>query len=68
MIDVDYFKVIDDSCGYDVGDKVLIELVYELKYVFCSDDIVCCFGGDEFFVICLYIDLKGGLYIVELMC
>lgn len=65
MIDADHFKVINDSCGHDAGDKVLIELAHELKYAFRSDDIVCRLGGDEFFVICPHTDLKGGLHIAE---
>lgn len=65
MIDIDGFKVVNDYYGYDVGDKVLIMIVNMLRDYFCSDDLVCCLGGDEFLVICFEINIVGGVYIVE---
>lgn len=67
MVDADYFKQVNDSCGHDAGDAVLKELAHSLKHSFRSDDIVCRLGGDEFLVICPTTDLQGGLYIAELV-
>ncbi|MBE4576375.1 GGDEF domain-containing protein [Vibrio navarrensis] len=67
MVDADYFKQVNDSCGHDAGDAVLKELAHSLKHSFRSDDIVCRLGGDEFLVICPNTDLHGGLHIAELV-
>ncbi|HAS8431364.1 TPA: GGDEF domain-containing protein [Vibrio vulnificus] len=67
MIDADYFKQVNDSCGHEAGDVVLKELSHTLKHSFRSDDIVCRLGGDEFLVICPNTDLAGGLHVAELV-
>ena len=51
LIDVDRFKQINDSCGHDVGDRVLANIARVLRDAFRSDDCVCRIGGDEFAVI-----------------
>lgn len=66
MIDADYFKQVNDSCGHDAGDRVLMALAHTLKHAFRSDDLVCRLGGDEFLVICPNTDLDGGVHIAEL--
>lgn len=65
MIDADYFKQVNDTCGHDAGDVVLSELAKALRHYFRSDDIVCRLGGDEFLVICPETQLKGGLHVAE---
>lgn len=65
MIDVDYFKQVNDSAGHDAGDRLLIELSHTLADSFRSDDLVCRLGGDEFFVICPNTDTEGGVHIAE---
>ena len=67
MIDADYFKAVNDTCGHEAGDQVLCALSRTLKDSFRNDDIVCRLGGDEFFVICPNTDLTGGRYIAELV-
>jgi len=66
MIDVDYFKQVNDTAGHDAGDRLLVELAQTLADSFRSDDLVCRLGGDEFFVICPNTDLAGGMHIAEL--
>ena len=66
MIDVDYFKQVNDSAGHDAGDRLLTELSQTLADSFRSDDLVCRLGGDEFFVICPNTDAQGGVHIAEL--
>ncbi len=65
MIDADHFKQVNDTCGHEAGDYVLVEFSRCLKDRFRNDDIVCRLGGDEFFVICPNTDLQGGIYIAE---
>lgn len=50
MIDLDYFKSVNDQFGHQKGDEVLIGFANILKSVFRSDDIVGRIGGDEFAV------------------
>ncbi|TNF69364.1 MAG: GGDEF domain-containing protein [Gammaproteobacteria bacterium] len=65
MIDVDYFKQINDTYGHDIGDIYLKELSIRLKSVLRKDDILCRFGGDEFFVISPNISLEDGIKFAE---
>lgn len=65
MIDVDYFKQVNDTAGHDAGDRLLVELAQTLADSFRSDDLVCRLGGDEFFVICPNTELEGGAHIAE---
>ena len=50
LFDVDNFKTINDTCGHDVGDKVLVRVARVLKKHFRAEDYVCRIGGDEFVV------------------
>ena len=51
LVDVDYFKTVNDTYGHAVGDKVLKRVAEILLHSFRSVDIVCRIGGDEFIVI-----------------
>jgi diguanylate cyclase (GGDEF)-like protein len=57
MIDLDYFKKLNDSKGHDAGDEVLKAVSYELKKNVRKSDVVCRFGGEEFIVL-----ICGGEY------
>ena len=50
MIDVNYFKTINDTYGHTVGDKVLYEAAKSLKKIF-ADARCYRYGGDEFLII-----------------
>lgn len=51
MLDVDHFKVFNDTYGHDAGDMVLREAAECLSANTRSEDIVCRYGGEEFVVI-----------------
>lgn len=51
FIDLDHFKVVNDSLGHDVGDQLLIKVVERLKYCVDTHDMIARLGGDEFTVI-----------------
>lgn len=57
ILDVDYFKRINDSLGHPKGDEVLYKVAQELQNTFSDSGIVGRLGGDEFAVL-LYPPVK----------
>jgi diguanylate cyclase (GGDEF)-like protein len=53
VVDIDYFKLVNDQYGHQVGDEVLQEVAFRLSSALRSDDLVARMGGEEFGV-CLY--------------
>ncbi|WP_343550691.1 diguanylate cyclase [Pantoea sp.] len=51
MLDVDYFKAINDNFGHDAGDGVLEEIARRIQQVVGNRGMVCRFGGEEFVVV-----------------
>jgi diguanylate cyclase (GGDEF)-like protein/PAS domain S-box-containing protein len=51
LIDIDYFKLINDEFGHDVGDQALVKLAERLIQTLRSEDKIFRLGGDEFIVI-----------------
>jgi diguanylate cyclase (GGDEF)-like protein len=59
FIDVDRFKVINDSLGHDAGDALLIEISNRLRRCVGGDDHVARLGGDEFVIILRNVAERG---------
>lgn len=51
MIDIDFFKKINDNYGHDVGDIAIKEMASILDSSFRESDIVARFGGEEFCIL-----------------
>ena len=52
MMDLDFFKVVNDTHGHDVGDTVLKQFTYLMKDSTRHDDYLCRWGGEEFLLLC----------------
>lgn len=51
VLDVDDFKTINDTCGHDCGDAILVGISNILIKNFRYSDVICRYGGDEFLII-----------------
>lgn len=56
LIDLDYFKSINDNYGHDIGDRALCRLSALLQESFRAEDYICRIGGDEFAVIMVHVN------------
>ncbi|MCW9036248.1 MAG: diguanylate cyclase [Rhodospirillales bacterium] len=59
MLDIDYFKKINDEYGHNVGDTVLEDLALCLKGHFRENDLIGRLGGEEFAVILYGTEIKS---------
>lgn len=68
MVDIDYFKKVNDTYGHAVGDDVLRELVVRLNKSLRSFDLVARMGGEEFAVILPEADNETALMVAARLC
>ena len=65
LLDIDYFKRINDSFGHECGDVVLASFAAQVRKVVGEDGLVARLGGEEFVVACSTCSEEKGLAIAE---
>ncbi len=65
MLDVDNFKVVNDTRGHLVGDEVLISMAQKLQVNLRKMDIVARWGGEEFVILCANTSGEEAVHIAE---
>jgi len=61
LVDIDYFKKVNDTYGHMTGDLVLIEFSNLLSTNIRKSDIIGRWGGEEFLIILPYTDIKKAI-------
>jgi len=65
LIDLDYFKSINDTWGHQAGDDTLKKVAWELKATIRNVDIAGRWGGEEFLIICPNTELNGASMLAD---
>ena len=65
FLDIDHFKVVNDTYGHPVGDLVLKELAQRLRANLRSIDILSRYGGEEFVILLPETNTEGALDVAE---
>ena len=65
MLDIDFFKKVNDTYGHNAGDKVLIQISHVLLKTLRNIDIVCRWGGEEFIILLPTADIKNATLLAE---
>jgi len=65
MLDIDFFKNVNDTYGHDLGDRVLIAVAKTCKKELRSTDLLARYGGEEFCFLFPETDLKGASLIAD---
>jgi two-component system cell cycle response regulator len=65
LLDIDFFKAVNDTYGHDAGDDVLREFALRLKKSIRGIDLACRHGGEEFVVVMPETDMTVAAMVAE---
>lgn len=65
LLDIDFFKEINDSCGHEWGDEVLKELANEISARVQENDVFARWGGEEFVLLLVNKDKEKAMKVAE---
>ena len=65
VLDIDYFKAINDSYGHDAGDDVLREFALRIRKATRNIDLACRYGGEEFVIVMPETDMAVATAVAE---
>lgn len=66
-LDLDQFKIVNDTCGHKVGDELLRQITALLQTHIRKTDILARLGGDEFGLLLNRCDLEQGLKVADIL-
>lgn len=65
MLDIDFFKQVNDTYGHNAGDQVLVQISHSLLKTLRNIDIVCRWGGEEFICLLPTASLENAMQLAE---
>jgi two-component system cell cycle response regulator len=65
VLDIDYFKSINDTHGHDAGDDVLQDFAFRIRKSIRGIDLACRYGGEEFVVVMPETDMAVATMVAE---
>jgi two-component system cell cycle response regulator len=65
ILDIDYFKAVNDSHGHDAGDDVLREFSLRIRKAIRNIDLACRYGGEEFVIVMPETDMAVATMVAE---
>ncbi len=65
LVDVDHFKQLNERYGHKVGDSILREVARLLALRVRKTDVLCRFGGDEFFLLCRQATMANAMNVAD---
>ena len=65
VVDIDYFKAVNDAHGHDAGDDVLREFATRVKKSIRGIDLACRYGGEEFVIVMPETDMAVAAIVAE---
>ena len=65
ILDIDHFKIVNDSHGHDIGDEVLREFANRISANVRGIDLACRYGGEEFVVVMPDTDMEFAFSVAE---
>lgn len=65
MLDIDYFKKVNDTYGHSCGDEILKQVADTLLSVLRTEDIIARYGGEEFIVLLPNTGIEGASTVAE---
>jgi two-component system, cell cycle response regulator len=65
VVDIDYFKAVNDYHGHDAGDDVLREFALRIRKAIRNIDLACRYGGEEFVIVMPETDMAVATMVAE---
>jgi two-component system cell cycle response regulator len=65
ILDIDFFKKVNDTYGHDCGDEVLKGFADRLRGIVRGGDLLCRLGGEEFVIVMPGVDVQAAARIAE---
>jgi two-component system cell cycle response regulator len=65
VLDIDYFKSVNDTHGHDAGDDVLREFAVSIRKAIRNIDLACRYGGEEFVIVMPETDMAVASMVAE---